>query len=136
MLPPGAAPMKLSFLFQDAGGNPVNRLAGVAVRVRVVPQVNGMIGRSASSILTSRANGRRLLQSTVSFITSCHNTVSTELPLEFVFSFNSSSGQLSVGPEFLCRAGINDIFYGTIFRCFYSFSMLPKCSKTSTNKLQ
>jgi hypothetical protein len=114
---PGAAPLKFTFIFQDAGGNTVNRLAGVAVRVRVAPQVNATIGRTAASILSaSRANGRRLLQSVVSSATSCDNTASTELPLEFVFAFNSSSSQLSVGPDFLCRAGINDIFYdiGTV----------------------
>jgi hypothetical protein len=114
---PGNAPPKVTFLFQDAGRNPVNDLAGVAVRVRIVPKGSAMIGRSAASILmASRKSGRRLLQSNVSSATSCNSATSTELPLEFVFTFKSSDSQNSVGPEFLCRAGTNDVYYdiGTI----------------------
>jgi hypothetical protein len=35
---PGAPPPKLSFSLQDAGGNPANVLASIAIRVRVIPR--------------------------------------------------------------------------------------------------
>ncbi len=114
---PGAPPLKLAFSFQDAGGNPVTDLVGVAVRVRVVPLGSATMGRSVASILmTSGDNGRRLLQSVVSSAVSCDNVTSTELPLEFVFILNSRSSHGNLGPEFLCRSGHNDIFYdiGTV----------------------
>jgi hypothetical protein len=75
---PGAPPLKLPFSLQDAGGNLVVVLTGVAIRVRVIPRGNNSIGRSAASIfLASRENGRRLLQSIVSSAASCENAPST-----------------------------------------------------------
>jgi hypothetical protein len=120
-LPPGAPPVKLTFMLQDAGGNPIQSLAEVAVRVRVVPQ--GVIGRSAASILMeSRRSDRHLLRSIALSATSCANASSTELLLEFVFTLNPSSSQHSVGPDFLCRVGTNDVFYdiGTVARGFFT----------------
>ena len=40
----------------------------------------------------------------------------SELPLEYFVTLNSSSGQISASPEFLCRAGTNDVFFdiGTV----------------------
>jgi hypothetical protein len=120
---PGAPSIKLTFSLQDAGGNPINGLSGVAIRVRVVPQGNALIGRSAASILmASRGNVRQLLNFIVSSASSCVNSSSTELQLEFVFTLNSSSSENSVGPEFLCRAGTNDVIYdiGTLSGGFFT----------------
>ena len=115
---PKAAPMKLTFSLQDAGGNPVSGAAGVAVRVRVVPRKGATLGRTAASVSASpRASMRLLLQAF-----SCES----DLPLEFVVTLNPNSNQISAGPEFLCRAGTNDIFFdiGTVANNLFAETFL------------
>jgi hypothetical protein len=106
-LSPGAMPLKLIFSFQDAGGNTVNRLADVAIRVRVVPRLNTTIGRLASMSASSSARARSLLQLSNFSTAACDR----DTPLEFTFIQSLNSFNIIAGPEFLCRAGVNDIFF-------------------------
>jgi hypothetical protein len=50
---------------------------------------------------------RRLLQVSNSSADAC----ALDNSLEFTFIQNSSSSQITAGPEFLCRVGVNDIFF-------------------------
>jgi hypothetical protein len=105
---PGAAPQKMSFSIQDAGGNALARSATVAIRVRIVPRLNTTTSRSVASMAASSGKGkRRLLQVSNSSADAC----ALDSPLEFTFIQNSSSSQITAGPEFLCRVGVNDIFF-------------------------
>jgi hypothetical protein len=108
MLVPGGTAIKLSFLIEDAGGNSLAGSANTAVRVRVVPRTNATIGRSAAQMSAStRTSSRRLLQLSNFSTDACNRG----LPLEFVFLQSASTAHIFAGPEFVCRAGINDIFF-------------------------
>jgi hypothetical protein len=105
---PGAPPPKLSFAIEDAGGNPLAGTATVAIRVRIVPRLNATIGRSVASMAAfQRAQARRLLQLSSFSSTSCD----LGTPLEFTFIQSPNSSNIIAGPDFLCRAGVNDIFF-------------------------
>jgi hypothetical protein len=107
-LPQGASPPKIAFSVQDAGGNLLVGSGRVAIRVRIVPRLNATLGRSAASVsMSSSGRGRRLLQSSNSSGSTCDQ----DTPLEFVFVQNSSNPDITAGPEFLCRAGVNDMFF-------------------------
>lgn len=103
----GASPQKLSFFIQDAGQNSYQG-PRLAIRVRVVPRVNATTSRSLSSILVaSKERKRRLLQSSNVSSEAC----ASDATLEFIFPQTSSSPEITAGPEFLCRAGVNDVFF-------------------------
>jgi hypothetical protein len=106
---PGAAPQKLSFSIQDAGGNAIARSATVAIRVRIVPRLNTATSRSVASMAAySSERKRRLLQVSNSSADAC----ALDNLLEFTFIQNSSSSsQITAGPEFLCVAGDNIVYY-------------------------
>ena len=106
---PGAAPQKLSFSIQDAGGNAIARSATVAIRVRIVPRLNTATSRSVASMAAySSKRKRRLLQVSNSSADAC----ALDNSLEFTFIQNSSSSsQITAGPEFLCVAGDNIVYY-------------------------
>jgi hypothetical protein len=108
---PGSAPPKIDFALRDTYGNDLSSGIEITIRVRVIPRRNSTIGRSAASIL--RGDGRRLLQHSSS---SCDAAESTDVPLFFDFTVKSTSNQISVGPEFLCRTGANDVYFdiGTV----------------------
>jgi hypothetical protein len=110
---------KLSFSMEDAGGNSLWGSVRVAIRVRVVPRRTATLSRSRVSkpIFSSGGLRRLLLSSNVSA-----NLCDSDLPLEFIVIQNSSSSEILAGPEFLCRAGENDIFFdvGTYASDFFS----------------
>jgi hypothetical protein len=107
-LMPGASPPKLSFSVEDAGGNAFTASTKIAIRVRIVPRTNATVGRSVTSTSSAaRAGTRRLMQSTNFSSDACDR----DTPLEFIFIQSSSSSAVVAGPEFLCRAGVNDIFF-------------------------
>jgi hypothetical protein len=100
---PGAAPQKFSFSIQDAGGNNLARSATVAIRVRIVPRLNSVAYMAAS---LSKGK-RRLLQASNSSADAC----ALDNSLEFTFVLNSGSSQITAGPDFLCVAGDNIVYY-------------------------
>jgi hypothetical protein len=120
-LMPGASPPKLSFSVEDAGGNSITSSTKVAIRVRIVPRPNATVGRSASLMPASARTGtRRLLQSSNFSTDACDR----DTPLEFIFIQSSSTSAVAAGPEFLCRAGVNDIFFDVGTYVADSFSAL------------
>jgi hypothetical protein len=104
----GTPPPKLSFSMEDAGGNSLRGSVRVAIRVRVVPRQNATLSRSTVSKPFFSSGGlRRLMLSSDISAASCDS----DLPLEFIVIQSSSSSEILAGPEFLCRAGENDIFF-------------------------
>jgi hypothetical protein len=103
----GASPQKVSFSIQDAGGNSFQGSSRVAIRVRVVPRLNSTVGRSLASIAAAAQQGRRRLLQSSNFSDAC----ARDAPLEFLFLQNLNSTEILAGPEFLCRAGVNDVFF-------------------------
>ena len=106
-LQPGTSPPKLSFSIQDAGGNSYVGTVRFAIRVRVIPRLNTSIGRLASMSGSSSARARSLLQLSNFSTAACDR----DTPLEFTFIQSLNSSNIIAGPEFLCRAGVNDIFF-------------------------
>ncbi len=124
---PGKLLPKLGFSIEDAGGNAFVGSSRVSVRVRIVPRLNTTTSRSVASISgSSRTQTRRLLQTSTFATSECNR----HTPLEFTFIQSSNSSQIFAGPDFLCRTGLNDIFFdvGT----FSNGSFFPTVSNAFT----
>jgi hypothetical protein len=60
-------------------------------------------------------------------------TCDSDAPLEFTFVQGSGSSQISAGPDFLCRSGVNDVYFdvGT----FTAGSFVPTISNVYTTSV-
>jgi hypothetical protein len=105
---PGAMPPKFSFSIEDAGGNNFAGSVRIAVRVRIVPRLNSTVGRSAAQMSVSMKRGARFLLQSINLTT---NACDRDIPLEFTFFQSSNASHIVAGPDFLCRAGVNDIYF-------------------------